>query len=772
MYIKIVARKILYSFDFELDDFQKDALEKIDSGKSVVVCAPTGAGNTCIAEFAIQKAIKKNERIFYTTPLKALSNQKYSDFKKKYGSENVGLLTGDSSFNREAKIVIMTTEVFRNMLYGTHFGCVKDNLKNVKYVVLDEVHYMNDEQRGTVWEESIIYCPTDIQIIALSATIKNSKQLADWINNVHSKTSVVFTDYRPVPLRFSYFDAINTQKLFPLFNSKNQLNSKIPISNNKPSKKRKKNSQVLNLLKILYEKNMLPAIYFTFSRKKCDEQMEKCANLNLVDKDQKKEIESIIEEYIIENPHLYGNDQIKYLLKGVGSHHAGILPSLKELIEKLFQMGLLKVVFATETLAAGINMPARTTVISAISKRTDSGHRILTSNEFLQMSGRAGRRGMDEVGYVVVVGNQFESVQSVAKLASSPSDPLVSKFSPGFSMVTNLLQRFSLDEAKELILKSFGYFTSNERLYPLICCQNELEDEIEKIKNYPCAFSHTNQDLIEFKKTKEQFHNWLKVAKSLKKDMKENDAETLDQLKKTCQTVEKFKEKMKKYGCFNSKCYKKHNKSLELLLRLEKREQALKKQIDYERDIFWQKFLNHKNLLEETGYIEDNYPTEKGKIVSVLRCENELYLSEIILSSVLNNLEPREIASCLCAVITEDVRNAAACYEPISRKTRIALTRIKDIKQRILKLQEKHSIQAPVLLNSYYCPFIEAWVDGKTWEEILKFAPVAQGDLVRIFKRTVDILKQICLLPFADENLKSRCSSAFESILKDPVDIC
>ena len=196
-----------YKFDFKLDDFQEEALFHINNGKSVVVCAPTGAGKTCIAQMAIHKALNENHRIFYTTPLKALSNQKYNDFSKKYGADKVGLLTGDTSINREAQIVVMTTEFFRNMLYGTNFGSVSDNLKDVRFVVLDEVHYMNDEQRGTVWEESIIYCPTNVQIIALSATVANSQQLTDWINTVHSRTELVYTDFRPVPLRYYYYDS-------------------------------------------------------------------------------------------------------------------------------------------------------------------------------------------------------------------------------------------------------------------------------------------------------------------------------------------------------------------------------------------------------------------------------------------------------------------------------------------------------------------------------------------------------------------------------------
>lgn len=292
-------------FPFELDDFQKEACDCISDGKSVVVCAPTGAGKTVIAEHAIHCALKAGTKVFYTTPLKALSNQKFNDFSEKYGSDKVGLLTGDTSINRGAQIVVMTTEVFRNMLYGTNFGSVSDNLKDVRYVILDEVHYMNDEQRGTVWEESIIYCPTNIQIIALSATVANADQLTEWINTVHSKTELINTDFRPVPLRFFYFDSSQPHTILPLLTPSGALNKKI-----KPEKKQFRHGKPVqrkytakDVIRVLHEKDMLPAIYFTFSRKKCDEQMERCADLCLVTPNEKKQIQEIIDDYIAENPY-------------------------------------------------------------------------------------------------------------------------------------------------------------------------------------------------------------------------------------------------------------------------------------------------------------------------------------------------------------------------------------------------------------------------------------------------------------------------------------
>ena len=515
----------MYEFPFELDDFQKEACECITKGESVVVCAPTGAGKTVIAQHAIHCALEQDKRVFYTTPLKALSNQKYNDFSEKYGSDKVGLLTGDTSINRGAQIVVMTTEVFRNMLYGTNFGSVTDNLKDVKYVILDEVHYMNDEQRGTVWEESIIYCPTNVQLVALSATVANADKLTDWINTVHSKTELINTDFRPVPLRFYYFDSSQPHTLLPLLTPSGALNKKI-----KPEKKEfkrgkavQKKNTVKDVVRNLHEQNMLPAIYFTFSRIKCDEQMEKCASLCLITPQEQEQIREIIDEYIAENPYLYKNKHIEYLLQGVASHHAGLLPGWKVLVEKLFQKGLIKVVFATETLAAGINMPARSTVISSISKRTDSGHRTLTPSEFLQMSGRAGRRGMDEIGYVVIVGSPFQTPEEDAELDLSDANPLESKFSPSYSMVLNLLQRFTLDEAKELVLKSFGYFSSNYRIEPLINLKKEFDQKIDECNSFECYCKRTNEDLLEYNKIRDIYVQNRRVFKTIQKQEKKKN---------------------------------------------------------------------------------------------------------------------------------------------------------------------------------------------------------------------------------------------------------
>lgn len=766
-------KETIYTFPFELDDFQKEACEHINHGKSVVVCAPTGAGKTVIAQHAIHKALEAGHRVFYTTPLKALSNQKYGDFATKYGINNVGLLTGDTSINRDAQVVVMTTEVFRNMLYGTNFGSVTENMKNVKYVILDEVHYMNDEQRGTVWEESIIYCPTNIQIVALSATVANADRLTDWINTVHSRTELVNTDFRPVPLRYYYFDSSQPNTILPLLTPSGQLNSKI-----RPEKRQfyhrgklPQRSVVKDVVRALHEKDMLPAIYFTFSRKKCDEQMEKCSSLCLITPDEQKQIKQIVDEYLAENLYLYNNKHIQYVLNGFASHHAGLLPGWKVLIEKLFQKGLIKVVFATETLAAGINMPARSTVISSISKRTDSGHRTLTPSEFLQMSGRAGRRGMDEIGYVTVVGTSFQTPEEVAELVLSNANPLESRFSPRYSMVLNLLQRFSLDEAKELILKSFGYFSANSRLAPLLHQQEEHQKIIDNLQEFICHHKLTNQDLFDYNKIREIYVENRRIFKTIQKQERgKNRALSQDAIefgRKTKQMLEK----MHSYPCDNCKLFKKHSKEIEILERYTIKQKKLEKDIEREKDIFWNNFLAHRQVLMDFGYLKDDYPTEKGVMASQIRAENELFISEIILSHVLENLTPGELASVVCAITTEDLRADIYPQIPISQAVRKTLNQMKNIKRNLDKSQKDNGIETPMYINSYYSALIEMWVNGAEWDTIIGQVEMGEGDVVRIFKRTVDLLRQFCVISNSPEALVFTAREAIKGILREPIDV-
>jgi superfamily II RNA helicase len=508
-------------FPFALDEFQHQAIEAINAGQSVVVCAPTGSGKTLIGEYAIHRAIARSKRVFYTTPLKALSNQKLRDFRDEFGAEQVGLLTGDVSINRDAPIVVMTTEIFRNMLYGTPIGETGTSVQDVEAVVLDECHYMNDRQRGTVWEESIIYCPPEIQLIALSATIANSDQLTDWIAQVHGPTALIYSDFRPVPLEYSF---CNTKGLFPLLNQNNtKLNPKLKPRRGKRNRQGKvRRPDAPNLAFVvsqLQQRDMLPAIYFIFSRRGCDRAVDEVAHLKLVTEKEAERLRILIDAFLERNPDAGRAGQVDPLYRGIAAHHAGILPAWKSLVEELFQQGLIKVVFATETLAAGINMPARTTVISSLSKRTDRGHRLLNPSEFLQMSGRAGRRGMDAVGYVATVQTRFEGASEAAYLATAGADPLVSQFSPSYGMVLNLLQTHTLDQARELVERSFGQYLATLHLRPQQQAIADIQSEIEYNRS---VLAEVDEDaLAHFSKLQGRLKEERRLLKTLQQQAEE-----------------------------------------------------------------------------------------------------------------------------------------------------------------------------------------------------------------------------------------------------------
>jgi superfamily II RNA helicase len=507
-------------FPFALDDFQAQAIAALNAGESVVVCAPTGSGKTLIGDYAIYRALSQGRRVFYTTPLKALSNQKLRDFRESFGQDQVGLLTGDISINRDAPILVMTTEIFRNMLYGTPVGEEGEALTGLDVVVLDECHYMNDRQRGTVWEESIIYCPPRIQLVALSATIANSDQLADWITLVHGPTRLIYSDWRPVPLQFHF---CNVKGLFPLLNeSQTKLNPRLQPKPGQGGRQRGgRNSGVKRedaphlgfVLKNLQERQMLPAIYFIFSRRGCDQAVSAVSHMDLLTPPEAQLLRQKIDVFVAEHPEVGSSDYLMPLYRGIAAHHAGILPLWKGLVEELFQDGLIKVVFATETLAAGINMPARTTVISSLSKRTDSGHRLLNPSEFLQMAGRAGRRGKDLQGHVVTVQTRFEGPKEAAYLATTGADPLISQFAPSYGMVLNLLQTHSPEQARELVERSFGQYLSGRLLAPQRQAITDLNAELVEVN---ARLAQVNlADLNSYQKLRERQREEQRLLKTL-----------------------------------------------------------------------------------------------------------------------------------------------------------------------------------------------------------------------------------------------------------------
>lgn len=760
---------------FPLDDFQRDAIEAIAEGHSVVVCVPTGSGKTIVAEYAAMRALAEGRKLFYTTPLKALSNQKYCDLRARFGEGNVGLLTGDVSVNREARIVVMTTEIFRNLLYGGREDSTL--LNHLGYVVLDECHYMNDAERGTVWEESIIYCPENVQLVALSATVANASELADWINEVHHDTRLIASNFRPVPLRFSYYDR---EMLRPLFEAPGRLNRHLKgerVTRNRKGKvvglRKGKIFQPVELIRLMHDKEMLPAIFFTFSRKDCDQYLEGTQSLVLLTPDERALLARKVDEYIAQNDFLVGNQQLQYIRNGFASHHAGLLPGIKHLVEMLFQQGLIKAVFATETLAAGINMPARSTVITKISKRTQDGHRRLTASEFLQMSGRAGRRGMDPVGYVIVVSSPYESAQEAATLADSPPDPLNSRFTPNYGMVLNLLRRHTLEQAEFLVRQSFAQFTSARRLRPLEDARMGHERELQALLSFQCPVGLSDRDLDSYERSRTLAQETRQFIRILRKQVQlyGEAPDMLAQLAHEEAKLNNFRATIEQSPCSRCEIIKQHQRIGQQIRRQQRKLKTINVKLSAERDTYWQHFINIYNLLKEVGYLDEaDRPSRQGELTVQIRAENEYAMTEVLTTpGILDGLSAPQLAALLCALIQDSTRENLFVRISLSAPVERAVQRVEMLFKRIERLQRKHHVDVGLVLNPIASSLAEAWAHGASWERLIQSTNIGEGDIVRLLRRTADILRQIARADGLSEPLRRTAREALRLLYREPV---
>ena len=481
---------------FALDPFQVEALDALDAGHSVLVAAPTGSGKTLVAEYAVEEALEAGGKVFYTSPLKALSNQKYLDLLARCGQDRVGLLTGDNSIRPGAPVVVMTTEVLRNMIYAG-----SDLLEGLRYVILDEVHYLQDRVRGAVWEEVIIHLPTSVRLVCLSATVSNAEELADWIRTVRGETAAVIEERRPVELTHLYAVAergTSGVRLLPTFvvgddgsPRPNPVAARLDarlLRRGGPRRGRLMSPGRVDMVEALAGAGMLPAITFVFSRAGCDQAVEQClrAGLRLTDGAERRELARLAEAHTAD----LGPEDLDALgaglwrtglLAGIAAHHAGMVPPMKEAVEEAFAAGLVKMVYATETLSLGINMPARTVVIEKLSKFTGEHHEFLTPGEYTQLTGRAGRRGIDELGYAVVCWSPFVPFDQVAGLASRRAYTLTSSFRPTYNMAANLVQRYPPEEAHHLLNLSFAQWRTDRDVVGL---ERQLERVAEMIADH------------------------------------------------------------------------------------------------------------------------------------------------------------------------------------------------------------------------------------------------------------------------------------------------
>ena len=784
----------------------------------------------------------------------------------------------------------MTTEIFRNMLYG-EFEEYDDPLLNLESVILDECHFMNDPQRGTVWEETIIHCPSRTQIIALSATISNAYQLANWINKIHGPTTLINSDFRPVPLEFIF---CSSKGLHPLLNKKgNGIHPNCKVWRAPKGQKRKskigrisqpKSPSVGFVVTKLSDQKMLPAIYFIFSRKGCDKALESIKDLSLVNYSEANLISQKLNEYIRNNEDgIKDNLYFKALKRGIASHHAGLLPAWKELVEELFQKGLIKVVFATETLAAGINMPARTTVISSLSKRTEDGHRLLFSSEFLQMSGRAGRRGKDNIGYVVAVQNRFEGAKEASILAISKPNELVSHFTPSYGMVLNLLQNYSLEKSRELIKRSFGSFIHIEESSKEDNNLDKLKKELQNLKKITSNISWQDFDIYEklkgrlkeerrllkilekqaSKKLTEEITKAIKFLKigsliSIKApqlnrkilpavichkiydskrmlnllcltsnnffilikpnivvnifpEIQELNLSNLDipemyfsgevlkgddesylivnqilslsnrhdlitpqydlanEVVTQNQLINSLEEEISKlpadkFGDFK-KLKKNRNKIFEIENEILEKNKYLKDKENYN----WMRFTNLIKILNHFGCLNDLELTDIGKSVSALRTENELWVGLNLLSGYLDDLEPPDLAAVIQSISVEVRRSDSWSNYKSSSKVQEVLNELEGIRKLISEKQNQFAIDLPMYLERNLSGIISAWAKGKKWKEIILNTSLDEGDVVRMIRRTIDVLNQIKYCLGVSTKLKKSAKLTLKAINRYPV---
>ncbi|MDQ1392823.1 MAG: ATP-dependent helicase HelY, partial [Acidimicrobiaceae bacterium] len=504
-----VRTSFALSLGFRLDPFQLAALDALDAGSSVVVAAPTGSGKTVVAEYAIARALGEGSKVFYTTPLKALSNQKYGDLVRRHGAERVGLLTGDNAINGDAPVVVMTTEVLRNMIYAGSGA-----LDGLRYVILDEVHYLQNAYRGPVWEEVIIHTPPTVDLVCLSATVSNAEELADWIRTVRGDTAAVIEERRPVELHNLYLLGDRSSDRLLLFPTlvDGRPNPEASALDSKtlrqPGQRGRPRGRLFTprrpeVVELLADAEMLPAIYFIFSRAACDDAVTQCVRdgHRLTQPEERRQIRAIVEAHVetLSDDDLRVldyNNWIGGLESGFAAHHAGMVPPFKEAVEACFAAGLVKVVFATETLSLGINMPARSVVIEKLTKFTGERHEFLTPGEYTQLTGRAGRRGIDDVGYAIVLWSPFVPFDQVAGLAGTRTYALTSSFRPTYNMAANLVRRYPPDVAHHLLNLSFAQYRADSDVVRL---EAQLERTREAVAEAQAAAHCERGDIEEYR---------------------------------------------------------------------------------------------------------------------------------------------------------------------------------------------------------------------------------------------------------------------------------
>ncbi len=770
--------------NFPLDPFQEQACQALAEGNGVLVAAPTGAGKTIVGEFAIHLAIQEQQKVFYTTPIKALSNQKYLELVNRYGQDRVGLLTGDTNQNSDAQIVVMTTEVLRNMIYAN-----SNNLISLGYVVMDEVHYLADRFRGAVWEEVILHLPKDVRIVSLSATVSNAEEFGSWLDEVRGNTKVIVSEHRPVPLNQHVLFGNELLELFDgRSNSVNpeltqKHNNKLRQNTSRPTRGRRgypgapRSESVIpriskpEIVDILEDADLLPAIFFIFSRVGCEAAVKACvhSSIRLTTTEEKQEIRRIAEEkcYNIADEDLNTLGYFEWLSaleRGVAAHHAGMLPAFKEVVEELFLKKLVRVVFATETLSLGINMPARTVVLERLDKYNGEGRVQITPGEYTQYTGRAGRRGIDTQGHSVIQWAANLEPNTVAGLASKRTYPLISSFRPTHNMAVNLVEAFGRERAREVLETSFAQFQADRSVVGLA---KGLREKQVTLDGYEDAIKCHLGDFMKYASMRREISDLEKeFASSRVRAERGKDIRTSKGRHEKERHLAQLKKDLKHHPCHNCNDREAHSRWAERYFKLKRELDASLSQIDGRTNQVARTFDRICSLLEELEYIafegEETVVLEAGKTLSRIYGDRDLLISEALRHGIWNGMDAAGLAAIAAALVYEarrdeelEVRVPKGNFADYAEKTM-------DLWWEIESLSKKHKLPGTSQLDFSISYAFHRWASGARLDQVLDIADLLPGDFIRWAKQVIDALDQIA--QSADGKISETAKNAIDQV--------
>lgn len=712
----------------KLDKFQIDAIEAINNGKSVILSAPTGTGKTLVADYLVEKSIKEEKRVIYTAPIKALSNQKFKDFSKQFGSDSVGIMTGDVVINPTAPLILMTTEIFRNQVITND-----EELKHVSFVIFDEIHWLNDEERGTVWEESIILAPLHIKVLGLSATIANAEELARWIEVIRNDSVVLIEEHnRIVPLEYYYYSQetgpIGYDALLDFYYEK------LKTADRSSSDPLFKPTTHIDLVKSI-EKQYLPALYFVFSRKQCADKAHELATLkNYLDPEQSTKVKNaFLEQFGDEDSWSPSTRRLfRVCRKGIAYHHAGLLPLQKSIVEDLFLSKTVSVLYCTETFSVGINYPVKAVCFDSLNKYDGRSFRPLANHEFFQMSGRAGRRGIDDRGYsfAIVDLNYFDKEPPI-KFDINKLEPLTSQFKLSYNTVLNLLATLSQEQIEIYFRKSFA-------AHSYVVVAQQAETEIKNLSEQATLSGESLCGLVGTYKCPIDYYPKFKELERLRKAYNKLDSRRKNKIYGR-QMIRKIRKWEKVLKVAPKKCSKKQNEHCQThsadWFKLQDKINGLKKQLSLLPDYntFNNEFLRKKFQLEQMGYIENDVINPRGDFARHIYVQ-EMVVTELVYSDIIGQLDDDQLSALISCIDYENKRN--------DYYHKAELMDFKPVKEILNYVQSICGSEA-VRFDHRVAVITYFWSKGSPLSDIQQLCNLDEGDIIAVFRRAIDLLRQM-----------------------------